>query len=357
MTNSSGVATAPTLTANAKTGSYTISATITGVSIPANFSLTNLAGPPSVISATAGTPQSASVNSGFATALQATVTDANGNPLSGVMVTFAAPATGATATFGGLATATANTNSSGIATAPMPIANGQIGSYTVTASVTGVSASASYALTNTTLQSNAAKLVQQAAGSNGGNNHNTLTVALGNAPGSGNILVLVFGQTGSSQTITSITGATWTRIDQNYSANVGDSEIWVGTNPSSPQITITGANYFGTFQPGYAVVAEFSGIATTLDGSAINATSGSWPVTTGGLGTTNAADLLITTTLVNSGGGVSATVGSPWTLLIAPGGTHSLAAAFQIVNATSSYSAIWNGFGSPKVASIILALK
>ena len=43
------------------------------------------------IAASAGTPQSATVNTAFATALQAIVKDANGNPLSGVSVTFAAP--------------------------------------------------------------------------------------------------------------------------------------------------------------------------------------------------------------------------------------------------------------------------
>ena len=69
------------------------------------------------IVATAGTPQSATVNTAFATALQAMVKDANGNPLSGVTVTFTAPASGASATFGGSANATAVTNASGVATA------------------------------------------------------------------------------------------------------------------------------------------------------------------------------------------------------------------------------------------------
>ena len=62
------------------------------------------------IAASAGTPQSATVNSAFAAALQATVEDAGGNLLSGVTVTFTAPVSGASATFGGSATATAMTN-------------------------------------------------------------------------------------------------------------------------------------------------------------------------------------------------------------------------------------------------------
>ena len=145
-TNTSGVATAPALTANGQAGSYTVTASVAGVSTPASFSLTNLAGPPASVTATAGTPQSATVSTGFATALQATVKDGSGNLLSGVSVTFAAPTSGASATFGGSATVT--TNASGVATAPALTANGQAGSYTVTASVAGVSTPASFSLTN-----------------------------------------------------------------------------------------------------------------------------------------------------------------------------------------------------------------
>ena len=83
MTNGSGVATAPTLTANATAGSYTVTASAPGVATPANFSLTNTAGPAARVSATAGTPQSTVVNTAFGTALQATVLDAGSNPVSG----------------------------------------------------------------------------------------------------------------------------------------------------------------------------------------------------------------------------------------------------------------------------------
>ena len=62
-------------------------------------------------------------------------------------MTFAAPTSGASATFGGSATVT--TNASGIATAPTLTANGTAGSYTVTASVAGVTTPASFSLTNT----------------------------------------------------------------------------------------------------------------------------------------------------------------------------------------------------------------
>ena len=47
------------------------------------------------ITASMGTPQSAAVNTAFATALQATVKDASNNPVSGATVTFTAPGSGA----------------------------------------------------------------------------------------------------------------------------------------------------------------------------------------------------------------------------------------------------------------------
>jgi malectin (di-glucose binding ER protein) len=98
------------------------------------------------IAATAGTPQSAAINTPFKTALQAKVKDGSGNPVSGATVTFAAPNSGASGTFNGSATVT--TNTSGVATAPTFTANNTTGGYTVTASVAGVSPAASFSLTN-----------------------------------------------------------------------------------------------------------------------------------------------------------------------------------------------------------------
>ncbi len=149
ITNASGIAIAPVLTANGQPGTYLITASAAGITPTASYSLTNLAGVPASITAAGGTPQSATVNTPFGTALQAVVKDASNNLLSGVMVTFSAPSTGATASFSGSSTATAVTNSSGIATAPALTANGQTGSYTVTANVAGVTSPASFSLTNT----------------------------------------------------------------------------------------------------------------------------------------------------------------------------------------------------------------
>src|SRR5437016_5591277 len=101
------------------------------------------------ITATSGTPQSATINTAFAAPLVATVKDAGGNPAASVTVTFSAPSTGASGSFaGGVNTAT--TNGSGVATSATFTANNVAGGpYTVTASVAGVATPANFSLTNT----------------------------------------------------------------------------------------------------------------------------------------------------------------------------------------------------------------
>jgi hypothetical protein len=94
--------------------------------------------------ATGGTPQSTGLRTAFPNALQATVKDASGFPISGVPVTFTSPVIGAGAVLSSL---TAVTNASGIASVTA-IANNTAGSYTVTASTGGLSVS--FSLTNLT---------------------------------------------------------------------------------------------------------------------------------------------------------------------------------------------------------------
>jgi len=131
-TNSSGVATAPALTANGTTGAFSVFAysIVGGAFLYQTFTLTNVATLPPAITAIGGTPQTATLGAAFATALSAKVTGSGGNPTPGVTVTFAAPTSGASAT---LSSSTATTNSSGIASVTAT-ANAVAGSYTVTAS-------------------------------------------------------------------------------------------------------------------------------------------------------------------------------------------------------------------------------
>jgi hypothetical protein len=105
-------------------------------------------GSPASISATGGTPQSTPVNGIFPNALAATVTDSSGNAVPGVNVTFAAPVSGASGTFGSQPTLTVMTDAHGIAATPPFFANSTPGHYIMTATVTGVPTAANFSLTN-----------------------------------------------------------------------------------------------------------------------------------------------------------------------------------------------------------------
>src|SRR5262249_9897312 len=100
VTNAAGIATSSIPTANAVAGVYNITASAAALT-PANFPLINPAGTPQTLPVSTGTPQSTVVNTPFAAALQALVTDAASNPVANVVVTFTAPATGASAAFDG----------------------------------------------------------------------------------------------------------------------------------------------------------------------------------------------------------------------------------------------------------------
>jgi Ca2+-binding RTX toxin-like protein len=134
-----------TARANTVAGSYTVTASAAGVPTPANFSLTNKHGTPAAVAVVSGSGQSVMVNTGFAGSLVVVVTDADGDSVPGVSVTFAAPTSGASAT---LISSTATTGANGQASVTAT-ADTIAGNYTVTASVTGVTTPASFSLTNT----------------------------------------------------------------------------------------------------------------------------------------------------------------------------------------------------------------
>jgi uncharacterized delta-60 repeat protein len=128
---------------------YTLSASgtdLTGaVSNPFNITVNA----PSNISAANGSGQSAAINSAFTNSLQARVTDVNGNPVSGVVVTFTAPAIGASIMFANSTTQTnATTDANGLATASSFMANSNAGLYAISASINSGAASAAFSLTN-----------------------------------------------------------------------------------------------------------------------------------------------------------------------------------------------------------------
>ncbi len=147
VSDSSGISSASTFTANGVLGTYTVQASTPGLK-PVNFTLTNNVGPPQQILIESGNGQSAQVGQAFASQLDAEVTDEFGNPISGQSVTFGAPASGASGVFSGGSTSdTETTNASGIATSQTFTAGTVAGDYEVQAT-DGV-VSNTFSLTNT----------------------------------------------------------------------------------------------------------------------------------------------------------------------------------------------------------------
>jgi hypothetical protein len=102
------------------------------------------------ILATGGTPQSAAVHSAFAHKLSARVVGVKGNPRVGLLVTFRAPASGASLTFAnGRTSWTHRTGKHGYVRVAAT-ANGTTGSYKVIASLHSTPVrTAAFSLTNT----------------------------------------------------------------------------------------------------------------------------------------------------------------------------------------------------------------
>ncbi len=137
-TNSAGIATAPALTANSIAGSFRATATLAGGK-PAGYTLRNRAGQPDTIATGAADGTSTAVGSSLPIRLAVTVTDKDGNPVSGTLVRFTAPARGpgghfTIRTHGGAhstRTVRVRTNARGIAIAPSFVANRTAGGYAV----------------------------------------------------------------------------------------------------------------------------------------------------------------------------------------------------------------------------------
>jgi hypothetical protein len=139
-TNAKGIASSPRLTANTTAGSFVATATMTGGGT-ALVSLRNRAGRPASVTAGAAASESTTIGSRFPVRLAVTVTDRNGNAVSGVVVTFSAPRDGASGRFGhGRRTVRLETDARGIAVAPAFIADGIPGGYVVRAIAAGHSA-------------------------------------------------------------------------------------------------------------------------------------------------------------------------------------------------------------------------
>jgi N-acetylneuraminic acid mutarotase len=159
-TNSTGVATAPVLTANTAAGTFTVTASAAPAA-PVTFVLTNTPGAPAGLTAVTGTSQSTRIGKSFATPLRVFVVDRYGNQTDGVGigVTFTAPASGPSGTFtppasgaggtvtGSGAAAIVVTDANSMATALPFTANTRPGNFTITVTASGLT-SDSFRLTN-----------------------------------------------------------------------------------------------------------------------------------------------------------------------------------------------------------------
>ena len=109
--------------------------------------------PPNQLTLVAGTPQTTTLDTAFASGLQVALTNSDGCPVTsaaaGIPVTFSAPASGASGVFSnsGSNTVIVGADASGTVAAPMFTANTTAGGYTVTAS--SQYGSVSFSLTNT----------------------------------------------------------------------------------------------------------------------------------------------------------------------------------------------------------------
>ena len=111
----------------------------------ATLNLNISAAVPASITASAGSGQTAAINTAFSNQLVALVKDGSNNPLPGFTVSFAGPGSGA----GIASTVTAVTNGSGLASVNVSSNATAGGPYTVNATVPGVSTPATFSLTNT----------------------------------------------------------------------------------------------------------------------------------------------------------------------------------------------------------------
>jgi hypothetical protein len=161
LTNASGVAAAaPYVASSTVGGQYAVTASALGNTT--SFTLSNTI-KPATITATAGTPQTATAGTAFAVPLQATVMDGSTPPVPvpNAVVTFTAPTftvtsgktSAASGTFADTGTAVeyAWTDSSGVATATTFTADAATGTYNVAASVvvsSGTTLSVNFSLTN-----------------------------------------------------------------------------------------------------------------------------------------------------------------------------------------------------------------
>jgi hypothetical protein len=157
VTDATGLASSPGLTANDVAGRFSASATTQGVVEPALFALDNKPGKGLSLRMRGASRQSATVGDRYPHPLEAVVRNAAGRPVQGTTVTFSlgsggggsqAAASPGASFVGGSSQATAATDAHGVAMSPLFTAGSTSGSFMATASASGVMRPVSYTLHN-----------------------------------------------------------------------------------------------------------------------------------------------------------------------------------------------------------------
>lgn len=276
------------------------------------------------IAATQGSGQTALIGAAFATVLQATVTDATGNAVPGVTVTFSAPASAASGTFaGGGTSATATTDASGVATSSTFTANGISGGYNVTASAVGVSNSATFSLTNLPGLALLGIAKTHSGAFRQGQNGATYSVTVSNSVGMGPTAgtVTVTETIPSGMTIASMAGSGWTCLAGGTACTRSDTLIGGSSYPPitvtvnvaanaaaqvTNQVTVTGGGSIGS------TASDLTGVTASCTVT-VSPTS---PVVPGNAST-------LTLSLTNASCGWTAVSNAPWLTPAAASGTSN----------------------------------
>lgn len=139
-TGADGISTSAVYTANSTAGTYSVDATVSGIGSPASFSLENYQLTATTMTIQVGDNQNTLVSTAYSTQLSVLVKDQFDNPMTGVTVTFTAPASSANGTFSdsGNNVTTAVTGGDGIATAAVFTANSTEGDYSLNTTVSGI---------------------------------------------------------------------------------------------------------------------------------------------------------------------------------------------------------------------------
>ncbi len=262
-----------------------VSGGVTGTST----SFTVIANVAQTLTATSGANQSATVNTAFASKLVATATDAYGNAVSGLSITFSAPPSGASANFAATCSANPqtyscrqNTGANGQATSSTFTASATNGTYNITA--TAGALTATYAETNKGNQTSSFTSTAPAGAKVGGATYTPTASATSGLPVTITVDATTSANCSISGGVVSFTGAGNCTLDANQSGNA----IWNAAAQVQQTFAVakgTQAISFTSTAPGSAGVggATYTAIATASpSGLTVTFSSGSTGVCTSG---------------------------------------------------------------------------